>query len=81
MTTYNPKYNKQHQQYQNRTYDRLAIRVPKGRRDIYKQLAESRGESLAGMIISMLDKMSLEAGLMDPSEAIRDDETAEEEEE
>ena len=54
--------------YDDKAYDRLAIRVRKGRRDIYKQLAELRGESLAGMIINLLDGLAIDAGLMTPED-------------
>lgn len=65
--------------YRNRVYDRLAIRVPKGRRDVYKALAEVRGESLAGMIINVLDQMAVIAGLLeeDDIKAFQDAETEE----
>lgn len=76
--TYNPKYNKQHQEYQDRNYDRLAIRVKKGRRDVYKQLAELRGESLAGMITRVLDQMATDAGLAIPEDNITEEDLEEE---
>lgn len=54
--------NKSHQDYQNRAYDRLAIRVKKGKRDEYKALAEKNGESLAGLIVRLLDEELERAG-------------------
>lgn len=53
---YNESHNKANQRYQNKVYDRLAIRIPKGKREEYKQLAERRGESLAGMIMRLLEE-------------------------
>ena len=52
---YNQKRNKQNQIYQNAVYDRLAIRVKKGKREEYKALADRRGVSLAGLITGLLD--------------------------
>ena len=57
-------YRPENQKYIDAIYDRLYIRVRKGKKDIYKQLADSRGESLAGMITKVLDQMAVEAGLM-----------------
>ena len=41
--------------YRAKAYDQLSIRIPKGKREEYKRLAEKRGESLAGMIIRLLE--------------------------
>ena len=41
--------------YKDKTYDQLAIRIKKGKREVYKQAAEKNGESLAGMIVRLLD--------------------------
>ena len=51
-----------------KNYEQLAIRVKNGKRDIYKQLAESRGQSLAEMITSLLDGLAIDAGLMVPDD-------------
>ena len=40
--------------YRAKAYDQLSIRIPKGKREEYKRLAEKRGESLAGMIIRLI---------------------------
>lgn len=42
--------------YNAKTYDQIAIRVPKGKRDTYKAFAESRGKSLAGLITELIEK-------------------------
>lgn len=41
--------------YNEKAYDKLAISVPKGKREVYKELAASRGKSLAGLITELLD--------------------------
>lgn len=41
--------------YNGKTYDQVAIRIPKGKREEYKQFAESQGESLAGMIVRLIE--------------------------
>lgn len=41
--------------YKLKAYDRLCIRVKKGRLTEYKALADAGGESLAGMIVRLLD--------------------------
>ena len=53
---YTEAHNKANQRYQKKTYDQLAIRIPKGKREKYKAFAERRGESLAGMITRLLDE-------------------------
>ena len=40
----------------NTRMDQIAIRVPKGDRDRYKQYAEAHGESLTGMIVRLIEK-------------------------
>ena len=40
----------------NKAQDQIAIRVPKGKRDEYKAFAEIRGESLAGMIVRLIEE-------------------------
>lgn len=42
--------------WEDRTQDRLAIRVPKGRRDMYHEAAEGEGLSLRAWVIDALDK-------------------------
>ena len=57
------------QVYRDKAYDRLAIRVKKGRREVYHELAKQRGLSLAGLITSLLDNAAMAAGLMGPEAA------------
>lgn len=42
--------------YNDKTYDQLSIRVPKGLRDRYKQLAAERGLSLAALMVKSIDE-------------------------
>lgn len=42
--------------YRKKAYDQIAIRVPKGKREAWKELADRRGESLAGIITRLLDE-------------------------
>ena len=42
--------------YRKKAYDQIAIRVPKGKREEWKALADRRGESLAGIITRLLDE-------------------------
>ena len=44
------------QKYNKKTYEQLAIRIQKGKREEYKQLAERKGESLAGLIVRLLEE-------------------------
>ena len=37
-------------------FDDIKIRVPKGKREIYKEHAEAKGKSLNALIIELLDK-------------------------
>lgn len=47
--------NKAVQKYISKKYDQIAIRIPKGDREKYKQLAESKGKSLNAFIIQLLN--------------------------
>lgn len=42
--------------YRKKAYDQIAIRVPKGKREEWKALADRRGESLAGIITRLLEE-------------------------
>lgn len=53
---YTQKQNEYTQKYHKEHLDQIAIRVPKGKRDEYKAFAESRGESLAGMIVRLIEQ-------------------------
>lgn len=52
---YTQAQNKATQKYQKENYDQLAIRIPKGRREEYKELAEKEEKSLAQLIVDCLD--------------------------
>ena len=41
--------------YNKKAYDRIIISVPKGKREVYKNHAASKGESLAGLIKELLE--------------------------
>ena len=53
---YTQAQNKATQKYQKENMDQIAIRVPKGKREEYKALAESKGMSLASLIVSLLEQ-------------------------
>lgn len=36
--------------------DEIKVRVPKGKREIYKSFAESQGKSLNALIVELLDR-------------------------
>lgn len=42
-------------EYIKNNYDQFSLRVPKGDRQKYKEIAESQGKSLNGLIIELLD--------------------------
>lgn len=52
---YTQAHNKANQRYQLKAYDRLYIRVRKGKKELYTAYAEKHGESLAGIITRLLD--------------------------
>ena len=39
-----------------KNYDQIIVRIPKGKREIYKEHAEAKGKSLNALIIELLDK-------------------------
>lgn len=41
--------------YQTAHYDQIKLNVPKGRREVYKRLAESKGKSVNGMIVELVE--------------------------
>ena len=53
---YTQAQNKATQKYQKENMDQIAIRVPKGKREIYRNFAEKNSESLAGMIVRLIEK-------------------------
>ena len=56
MARYSEAQNKATQKYISKTYDQFSIRVPKGKRDIYKAHAEAQGKSLNQLVVELLDK-------------------------
>lgn len=55
MAGYTEAQNKATQKYISNNYDQISIRIPKGKRDIYKAHAESKGKSLNQLVIELLD--------------------------
>jgi hypothetical protein len=53
---YTDAQNKATQKYHKENLEQIAIRVPKGKREEYKEHAKKRGESLAGLICRLLDE-------------------------
>ena len=43
--------------YNEKAYDRLAITVPKGRKEVIQDHAEARGESLNGFVNRAMDEI------------------------
>ena len=41
--------------YNTKAYDRIIISAPKGKREVYKNHAASKGKSLAGLIKELLE--------------------------
>lgn len=56
MAKYSESQNKATQKYISKAYDQFSIRVPKGKRGIYKAHAEAQGKSLNQLVIELLDK-------------------------
>ena len=56
MARYTEAQNKATQKYISKAYDQFSIRVPKGKREIYKAHAEAQGKSLNQLVIDLLDK-------------------------
>lgn len=56
MSRYSDSQNKATQRYIKANYDDIKIRVPKGKRDIYKSYAESLGKSLNQLVVELLEK-------------------------
>ena len=53
---YTEAQNKATQKYIKNNYDQISIRIPKGKREIYKAHAEAQGKSLNQLIVDLLDK-------------------------
>lgn len=58
MAKYSEKQNKWTQDYIKKAYDEIKVRVPKGKKEEYKALAEQKGMSLNSLIIKLLDNVN-----------------------
>ena len=56
MARYTEAQNRATQKYISKAYDQFSVRVPKGKREIYKAHAEAQGKSLNQLVIDLLDK-------------------------
>ena len=56
MARYSEAQNRATQKYINKAYDQFTIRVPKGKREIYKAHAENQGKSLNKLVVELLDE-------------------------
>ena len=56
MAKYTEAQNKATQKYIKANYDDIKVRVPKGKREEYKTLAESQGKSLNQLIVDLLEE-------------------------
>ncbi len=56
MARYTEAQNKATQKYISKAYDQFSVRVPKGKREIYKAHAETQDKSLNQLVIELLDK-------------------------
>lgn len=63
MAKYTEKQNKATQKFIKNNYDQISIRIPKGKRDVYKEHAESLGKSLNQLVVELLET-SLKNGSM-----------------
>lgn len=53
---YSESHNRAVMKYMDKTYDRVAIRVKKGKRDEWKAAAADLGLSLAGLVVAGVDE-------------------------
>lgn len=56
MSKYNEKQNKMTQAYIKTNYDEFKVRVPKGIKDEYKQIAKEHGKSLNQFVIDLIEE-------------------------
>lgn len=49
--------------YNQKNYDVVSVRIKKGKKEKYKQLADSKGVSLAQLVQSVLDEECKKAGI------------------
>ena len=57
MTEHERKQNqfKRQNEFNRDNYDRYSVMFPKGKKEVYKELAEARGRTLNGLINALLD--------------------------
>lgn len=55
MARYSEAQNRATQKYIKNNYDQIVIRIPKGKREIYKAHADSKGKSLNQLIIDLIE--------------------------
>lgn len=53
---YNESQKKATAKYNTKAYDDIKLRTPKGKREIYRAFAESKGMSLNAWALSLMDK-------------------------
>lgn len=58
MARYSEAHNRASQKYNAKAYDVITVRVPKGDREKYKQIAEQRGTSLNSLILTFLKSLT-----------------------
>ena len=61
--------------YNDKAYERLYLWAVKGRKEIYKELADREGKSLSGWIFDLLDREAAAAGLLPETETDREEQT------
>lgn len=57
MAKYSENQNKHVQKYIKNHYDNIVVRVPKGDREKYKELASQKGVSLNQLIVDFLERL------------------------
>ena len=55
-TGYTDRQNKATQKYIKENLEQISFRVPIGKKDIYKEFAESQGKSLTSLIVELLER-------------------------
>lgn len=55
-TGYNETYKKASMKYKKEHRDRIAVDVPKGKKDEYKAFADSRGKSLTALFVELIER-------------------------
>ena len=58
---YSTSQNKATQKYIKNNYEEIKIRVPKGKKDQYKELASKKGFSLNSFVVDLMEQSLLEA--------------------